>query len=265
MSVVDSKAKLQQLVEHTDSRLHWLKPSVDELQRLVENYTVSLHRIKEGRPQSMEQRNGEESKDRKEQQGGGSNVDDGKEESISEGKLRIMLDIEERMDMLQHSEDYQELWKEISTGVVKWWLLMQSHWLPRERRVPAQTDLIQRLQMAWESKDSVWLLGFDQWNDEQAWVQHVIPEIMQQIYPTDNRTEQHPQTLSNKEQLLATFRERLKQWKYHTDNLKRRLRDLEDMLESRSQHQQVKTLVSGTIMRWNVYNEIAYNDYTVYL
>ena len=132
---------------------------------------------------------------------------------------------------------------------------MQSHWLPKERRVPAQTDLIQRLQMAWESKDSVWLLGFDQCNDGQIWVQHVIPDIMQQIYPTDNRTDQHPRTLSNREQLLATFRERLKQWKYRTDSLQHRHRDLEEMLESRSQHQQVRTLVSGTIMRWNVYTE----------
>ena len=47
MSAVDSEAKLQQLVEHTNSSLHWLEPSVDELQRLVEDYTVDIHQIKE--------------------------------------------------------------------------------------------------------------------------------------------------------------------------------------------------------------------------
>ena len=53
----------------------------------------------------MVHRNGEESKDQNEQQGFGSGIDDANEESISEGKLRILLDIEERMNMLQHSED----------------------------------------------------------------------------------------------------------------------------------------------------------------
>ena len=263
--VSESIANLQQLVEHMNSRLRWLEPSVDELCRLVADFTNDIHWFKVARRQVRVCRDGEESGDRNEEHGSGSSSNHENEESVSEGKLQILLDIEERLEILQGSENCLQLWKEISAAVGCRCLSMQSQWLQGERRVHAMTDLANRLQLMWEHKDSVWLLGFDWWATEQVWFGHVILDIIQQIYLTVNHTEQHPQKETNREQLLMTFQERLKQWKVRSDSLQRQRRKLKDMLESWPQHSEVREIcfwnrhdVCDTLctMNWNIMSRV---------
>ena len=198
------------------------------------------------------------------QSGGGGSGDQSKEqenvrcgsdeaEIPCEGKLRILLDIEEQLITLQHNEDGTNLWEEIRMRVQKWWLGMEEEGTGEEERhlemqeegnrdgLLQETkwkgkgdtlgDLDYTLRMMWKSNDSIWMMGFDLCGTEQIWFPQKVWNIMQQICRTPFRAEQISQTLTERQKLLATFQERFHQWQNGTDSYRVLYQDMKAILE----------------------------------
>ena len=139
------------------------------------------------------------------------------------GKLRMLLDFEQHLHLLQVSENAVGLRNEITSRLEQCWGGKLS------------ADSTCRLQMMWESADSVWLLR--EWQSDSLLVLQRVCNIMEQIYPT--AAQQH--AIVDCSQLIAMFQERLKQWQHHADKLRQLHRDLSDMLRCWPQQHTVRT------------------------
>ena len=156
----------------------------------------------------------------------------------SERKLRILLDVEKRLKFLSHSEDRTKLWEEIGRSVLQ-------SWLEETKEDEQQKEkLLDILRLTWESKDSVWLLGFYLWKTEKVWFPKLIQFLMQQKCPTEFRAERYPQMPEDREQLLAMFRDKCAQWEVRTNFLRCRFENIDAELNNWPQHCEVSTMLS---------------------
>ena len=221
-----------------NSALQWLKPSVDELQKIVEDFADAIHRFKVGNQLARASKDEEGTGNQNEHRFRPSS-DDSFEESNGESKLRMLLEIERRLRLLQHSGDCLQLWQEIQDHMVRMATVLSQR-LPQEDKVLAIIDFTFRLTCTRGSNDSVWLLGFDRWACEQMWVKYMVV-VMENFCPINNETAEQEQTPIDKEELLTTFQQRLKQWKERTDLVQHKHRHLTDMLHSWPQYGEVRT------------------------
>ena len=188
--VVDCKQNLGRLVERVDSRLVWLRESLDVLCEML------LNSSEEG---------------------------DSGDSSI---KMRMLLDLEEHLRLLQTSGKAVHLKKTIIKHLPKYCV---------EKRIP--TEVEDRLHMALESTDSVWFLG--KYPEGSVWLLQTIRIILKRKYPIASQVMQHQQPDSS--QLMTMFWDRLHQWQHHADTIKQLHQDLTDMLKSWPEHRVVRT------------------------
>ena len=225
----DSKTKLNDVLFHMERFILTADRNMCTLQRIVKNYDGYLREARNGTQQSL-QMEGEESKDRNETDVKGSDIDGGDNEDdcktgeredenvpdqirFGEDRLRVLMDIEEHLGMLQQSEDGQQLWKETINTMRKWWMEIEG---------PEYDDIIDRiLWMVWKRKDSVWLLGCKPTKYvENGQFLRKVRDTLQQINPTDNRARRHPNTPEGRQQVFAIFQERHPQWEQCRDSLR---------------------------------------------
>ena len=262
--VADSKTKLEEQLKCMRKFLTVLKQSKSKLQKLVEKYEGDLQEACEGLQHSVIREsqgsryhndheaigfgNGEEANEEQPGQSGGkrrgdrnenqkgmgssNGPNDGKE-SINEDELHMSLDIEKHLNMLKNSENGTRLWEDIGMNVRKW---CQEKWNEKEvkeEKRKVYLKVVDRiLNMMWNNNDSLFL-----WEFRYA---VNIQNIMQQIYPTEIRAEQHQHSLVDREQQSATFKNRLRQRQDHIDFLQRQCTDMKAILESWPGHCEVR-------------------------
>ena len=237
-------------VYHMEEFFTTAELSMCRLQEIAKKYDRYLRKARNGTQQSL-QMEGEESKDRNETDVKGSDIDGGDNEDdcktgeredenvpdeirFGEDRLRVLLDIEEHLGMLQHSEDGQQLWKETINTMRKWGMEIEG---------PKYMGLLDRvLGLVWKSNDSVWLLGcepepidiVENWQFLQK-----VRDTLQQIIPTGNRARRHPNTPEGRQQVFAIFQERLPQWEQYRDSLRHLRVFLREMYYNRPDHRGV--------------------------
>ena len=230
--MADSKTKLAGLVQRKWVLSVCVRDSTRELQTIVKKYEGGLREAQE-RPHPSEMREIEGS--------GDWNVS--REIRSYEDALWMLLDIEERLRKVQHTEDSHHLWEVFVTEMREWWL--EIGYVEEEKEDT-------KLRMMWNSKDGVWLLGCKGWDNNPVWTLPRVRDTLEQIYPTDINTIQYLYTPEGREQLLATFQQRLKLWQDRAESLGQQYRDLDYMLQYWQEHCEVRQTVLRTIMFYEI-------------
>ena len=143
--------------------------------------------------------------------------EDGKSYYESEYQLRMLLSIEQFLRRLQHRDHGRRIWEKIGMRVRKWWLHNKQDEGDLLHEKQLHMDMDRSLRMVWESKDSVWLLGFEHTCGSVVWFLSAICSVLQRH--SSNLSEQYKETQEN--ELLATFQERLDQWENRIEYHKR--------------------------------------------
>ena len=249
--VKSSTLLLQEMVEECESELHETQEEEhesgwkgsEESGDQVEQKEIGLGSDVEGNEQQSGQSGGQYGDQTEKQVIVSSSDEDDNEMPTSQGRLLILLEIEARLRMLCHSEDSVQLLEKLISGVQEW----------KRMKTYRLAKMEYGFRMMLESSDSVWLLGsyMDGWDgtrglsslflSESVRYMQMVEKILHRVFPTDIRTEWHPQRTLGREQLLATFRQTLKQWQEHTDSLRHQHEHLKVMLECWPEHCQVRT------------------------
>ena len=161
----------------------------------------------------------------------------------SEHQLRMLLDIEMHLMMIQCSENGFRMWGEISMSVRKWYLDTADLWDDQLYEKQLLKDMDCSLRIMWESGDCVWLIGFELYDAGQVWFLENIRDIVQKYSPTTSKL----YTLTQEDgcQLLATFYERLNQWQNRIESLERQYDKLKGMLKYWPQYHEVRKYYFG--------------------
>ena len=236
--VADSKANLEQLVEHMEFVVRFVKNSESKLHVLVKKcqgkpqkgckgvqqpvIRESAESVQEEIGPSIDEEDNDKQSRHREREGSGvrneqeefrygSDGDDDKELTC-EDKLLVLLDIEERLRMLQDSEDCLQLWEEVRLGVREWYLQALRLYAQTEMETKGfklQDSVVRCLWMMWKCKDSVWLLGLNLQDDERVRLLQKVRDIMQCIYHSDIPSWWHPHIPVDRGQLLEMSQQRL--------------------------------------------------------
>ena len=242
--VADSRTKLVKLMNRKEFLCRFINYRTSTLQKIVKDYEGELRESREGAQQLGWRERG----------------------SIGDDKLRMLLDIEERLKRLKHNKDGQQLWEEATMPVLAWCLerfdrkiknavyrrdsfSMGSLVIDR-RRVSRNVDY--SLRITWNSNDSVWLLRCASWEVDPDHMLQRVRDAMQQIYPTDIQDEQYPHTPDGREQLLGTFKQRLGQWQECKRSLQQKLGDMDRILIFWPDCRVVRQFFLWTIMTYRV-------------